>query len=196
MTSAREDAKPEPVSMGIIVNFTDRTVQGFGSYPVKITAWNDVSVEFSGSIDHKLACRAIIDAAARPRETVRVIRQASGAISVSIGGHATQAAGRGGNGSCEGPDGELVGWLPALYPDWLGDRGFLQAHGVRFPSTPRLVVAMARPRMLGFFEAAGLSFDAVQAGLDEIIRTVGGATPLGSQPDPLAARAHARGACR
>jgi ABC-type uncharacterized transport system substrate-binding protein len=52
VTSALEDAKPpEPVSMGIIVNFTDRTVQGFGSYPVKITAWNDVSVEFSVSYD-------------------------------------------------------------------------------------------------------------------------------------------------
>ena len=40
--------------MGIIVNFTNRTVQGFGSpglidYPVKITAWNDVTVAFGGS---------------------------------------------------------------------------------------------------------------------------------------------------
>ncbi len=26
-----ENAKPEPVSMGIIVNFTNRTVQGFGA---------------------------------------------------------------------------------------------------------------------------------------------------------------------
>src|SRR5262249_40593052 len=68
--------------------------------------------------------------------------------------------------------------------EWLGDRGFLQTHGVRFPyvagamangiATPRLVVAMARAGMLGFFGAAGLSFHAVEAGLDEIIRTVGG----------------------
>ena len=32
------DAKPEPISMGVVVNFTTRTVQGFGSglldYPV------------------------------------------------------------------------------------------------------------------------------------------------------------------
>jgi hypothetical protein len=53
-TSGLEDAKPEPVSMGIIVNFTNRTVQGFGypglmDYPVKITAWNDVTVAFGGS---------------------------------------------------------------------------------------------------------------------------------------------------
>jgi trans-AT polyketide synthase, acyltransferase and oxidoreductase domains len=39
---------------------------------------------------------------------------------------------------------------------------------------------MARPRMLGYFEAAGLLFDAVQAGLDEIIRTVGGPLPRGA----------------
>jgi hypothetical protein len=53
-TSGLEDAKPEPVSMGIIVNFTNRTVQGFGfpgllDYPVKITAWNDVTIAFNGS---------------------------------------------------------------------------------------------------------------------------------------------------
>jgi hypothetical protein len=39
--------------MGIIVNFTERTVQGFGfpgliDYPVKITGANDVTVAFSG----------------------------------------------------------------------------------------------------------------------------------------------------
>jgi hypothetical protein len=59
-TSGLEDAKPEPVSMGIIVNFTNRTVQGFDhvglfgeliDYPVKITAWNDVTVVFKGSAD-------------------------------------------------------------------------------------------------------------------------------------------------
>jgi len=58
-TSGLEDAKPEPVSMGIIVNFTNRTVQGFDQvglfgelidYPVKITAWNDVTVVFKGSL--------------------------------------------------------------------------------------------------------------------------------------------------
>ena len=134
--------------------------------------------------------RAIIDAAARPRETLRVIRQASGAISVSLGEHAREGAGPGGNSSGKGPEGELVGWLPALYPEWLGDRGFLHAHGVRFPyvaggmangiATPRLVVAMARAGMLGFFGAAGLSFDAVEAGLDEIIRTIGGELPWGA----------------
>jgi hypothetical protein len=48
------DAKPEPISMGVILNFTARTVQGFGypgliDIPVKITAANDVTVAFGGS---------------------------------------------------------------------------------------------------------------------------------------------------
>jgi hypothetical protein len=56
VTSGVEDAKPDPISMGIIVNFTNRTVQGFGhpglmDYPVKITGWNDVTVVFGGSAE-------------------------------------------------------------------------------------------------------------------------------------------------
>jgi len=52
------DDKPQTISMGIVVNFTDRTVQGFGDpgsflgivdyYPVKITGWDDVTVSFEG----------------------------------------------------------------------------------------------------------------------------------------------------
>jgi hypothetical protein len=44
--------------MGIIVNFTNRTVQGFDApgvldYPIKITAWNDVTVAFLGSHERR-----------------------------------------------------------------------------------------------------------------------------------------------
>jgi hypothetical protein len=62
--SGVEDAKPEPISMGIIVNFTKRTVHGFGDpalgeYPVKITGWNDVTVSFGGSEDSKVSTASI-----------------------------------------------------------------------------------------------------------------------------------------
>ena len=45
--------EPEPISMGLIVNFTAGTVQGFGSpsimnYPVKIKGINDVTIDFAG----------------------------------------------------------------------------------------------------------------------------------------------------
>jgi hypothetical protein len=56
-TSTTEDEKPTPVSKGLIVNFTTRTIQGFvspgllglGDYPVNIDWFNDAIVEFSGS---------------------------------------------------------------------------------------------------------------------------------------------------
>ena len=58
------------------------------------------------------------------------------------------------------------GRLPAIHPEWLGDRGFAHAHGVRFPyvvgemahaiASPRMVVAAARAGMLGFLGTAGL----------------------------------------
>jgi hypothetical protein len=51
------DEKPQPISMGIILNFTAGTVQGFSlpgmfDVPVRITAANDVTVTFEGSAVH------------------------------------------------------------------------------------------------------------------------------------------------
>ena len=52
-TDGDEDA--QPISMGIIVNFTDRTVQGFGppngmfDEPLKIGWTNDTTVVFGGN---------------------------------------------------------------------------------------------------------------------------------------------------
>jgi hypothetical protein len=51
LADPKQDAKPEPISMGILINFTKRTVQGFG-YPAKITDFNDVTVDF-GSVLHQ-----------------------------------------------------------------------------------------------------------------------------------------------
>jgi hypothetical protein len=52
--ATQTDAKPEPHSMGIIVNFTARSVAGFtypgfDDFPVKISAVNDVTIAFDGS---------------------------------------------------------------------------------------------------------------------------------------------------
>ena len=48
-----EDAKPEPVSMGIIVNFTKMTVHGFsdpivGELLIKINSITQTAIDFSG----------------------------------------------------------------------------------------------------------------------------------------------------
>ena len=78
----------------------------------------------------------------------------------------------------------VVGSLPPLFPEWLGDRSFLQTHGLRFPyvagamangiATPELVVAMGRAGMLGFFGAAGLSTQRIEQALDTIEGALGG----------------------
>src|SRR4051812_33044790 len=81
---------------------------------------------------------------------------------------------------------DQVGVLPAIYPEWLGDRGFTAAHRLRFPyvagemangiATPALVIAMARAGMLGFFGAAGLALARVERGLDDLEHGAGDAS--------------------
>ena len=73
--------------------------------------------------------------------------------------------------------------LPPLFPEWLGDRSFQERHQTRFPyivgamangiTTPRLVIAAAEAGGIGFFGAAGLSAERVEAGIDEIIAALG-----------------------
>ena len=68
---------------------------------------------------------------------------------------------------------EWLGDRSFAYPEWLGDRSFALAHATRFPyiagamangiATTELVIAMARSGMLGFFGAAGLGLDRVEA---------------------------------
>jgi PfaD family protein len=114
-------------------------------------------------------------AVAEVRSPLRVVRaRADGRVGLALGGALTEGA----------ADHELVGALPPLYPEWLGDRGFLEAHGVRFPyvagamangiATPEMVIAMARANMLGFYGAAGLSFERVERGVDQIARALEG----------------------
>jgi trans-AT polyketide synthase, acyltransferase and oxidoreductase domains len=73
--------------------------------------------------------------------------------------------------------------LPAMYPEWLGDRSFNEAHGTRFPyvtgamangiATTRLVIEIARAGCLGFFGAAGLTRDVVDVAIDELVAALG-----------------------
>lgn len=104
------------------------------------------------------------------RHPVHVVREdATGQLGLAMGGELVGAG---------GSDISLMGTLPPIYPEWLGDREFCESHGIRFPyvtgamangiATPALVVAMAEAGMLGFFGAGGLSFAAVERGLGEI----------------------------
>jgi len=83
----------------------------------------------------------------------------------------------------EGEDWRLAGVLPPLYPEWLGDRTFGATHRVRFPyvagemangiASTAMVTALARAEMLGFFGAAGLRMDRVEAAIKELDTTLG-----------------------
>jgi len=71
-----------------------------------------------------------------------------------------------------------LGTLPALYPEWLGDRSFCEVHTVRFPyvagamyrgiASTDMVMAMAKSGMIGFFGSAGLPIDQVEKSLVRI----------------------------
>jgi trans-AT polyketide synthase, acyltransferase and oxidoreductase domains len=121
----------------------------------------------------------VIDSAYRFREPVHIVRAADGYEPV---------LGRGGTIAREGGY-ELLGWLPGLYPEWLGDRSFNRAHGVRFPyvagemangiATVASVVAMARDGMLGFFGAAGLAMPVIEDAVAELSRRLDGETNWG-----------------
>ncbi|MBO0675901.1 PfaD family polyunsaturated fatty acid/polyketide biosynthesis protein [Mycolicibacterium sp. S2-37] len=72
----------------------------------------------------------------------------------------------------------LLAVLPAVYPEWLGDRSFTAAHGVRFPyvigemargiATARMTVEGVRAGVMAFFGSAGLDLDSVETGVREI----------------------------
>jgi PfaD family protein len=114
------------------------------------------------------------------RHPVHVVREdATGQLGLALGGELVGA------GASEI---SLVGTLPPIYPEWLGDREFCEAHGARFPyvtgamangiATPELVVAVAEAGMLGFFGAGGLAHADVERGLADIRARLAGRTGL------------------
>ncbi len=120
---------------------------------------------------------ALTAACARIREPLTVVRE-----------RGADGAGRIGVSFEPAADAETLGTLPPMYPEWLGDRGFNEAHGTRFAyctgamangiATVEVVVAAARAGCLGFFGAAGLLPDRVVAAVDRL-QTELGEVPFG-----------------
>lgn len=130
---------------------------------------------WSGALPPNFGGVAAADAAARVREScVVVLDPSTGQRGVAFDGALAAA---------ETPGSvPALAVLPALYPEWLGDRSFTEAHGTRFAyvtgamangiATTRLVIEIARAGGLGFFGAAGLDFARVEAAIDELARTL------------------------
>jgi trans-AT polyketide synthase, acyltransferase and oxidoreductase domains len=120
----------------------------------------------------------------RVREPLHVVTDAaSAARGLGIGGEIVMAPAGQASQPGQAVYG-LTGTLPPIYPEWLGDRGFGEAHGARFPyvagemangiATTRMVAALARAGLLGFFGAAGLGPAAVERAVAELSATLGG----------------------
>jgi len=82
----------------------------------------------------------IATAVLRFREPTHVIRDNhSGAMGVAFGGQPA-----GGNGAFG-----WIGRLPAVFPEWLGDRAFCETHRLRFPYVAYHVGGLAKAKHRG-----------------------------------------------
>lgn len=81
------------------------------------------------------------------------------------------------------PDGAESAALPAVYPEWLGEREFAATHGARFNyvagemargiATPRMVIEAANAGCVGFYGSAGLPLPEIKAGIAGIQSALG-----------------------
>ena len=131
-----------------------------------------------------LSSEDLAQTAAEVRESVHVLRDpAHGGLGLGLGGRAMPAE------SLRSGDVEVVASLPPLYPEWLGNRGFCERHGLRFPylagamangiASVELVIAIAGIGGMGFFGAAGLSLGRVESAVQTLKSTLGDARPWG-----------------
>ncbi len=117
--------------------------------------------------DIRLAC-------AEPRQTVYLLRDnGSQELGIGFGGEARAEPDADGH-----PSYLCLGSLAGVHPEHLGAVSFLRVHNVRYPyiagamahgiASPRLVIAMAKAGMLGFFGTGGLPLPRIEAGLTEL----------------------------
>jgi len=133
-----------------------------------------VGIWRSGPVPPGFDAGAVLDAVRDFRRPVHIVREGPrGRLGVAFAGEMLPAEQQ--NGA---PTWPLVATLPGVWPEWLGDRTFLEVHKTRFPyvagamangiHTARLVIALAKAGMLGFFGAAGLPRHRVEQAIDEI----------------------------
>ena len=135
------------------------------------------------------------DAEARPGPASAVAHRGHGGVGSSApggvplrapaalvaGASGVRAVGLDDGGSLTEPMGQdeaLIGVLPPVYPEWLGDRAFAAAHGCRFPyvvgemargiASAEMVIASARAGLMAFFGSAGLAIPEIDEAVARI----------------------------
>jgi trans-AT polyketide synthase/acyltransferase/oxidoreductase domain-containing protein len=112
------------------------------------------------------------------RESIHVVQEvSSGRMGLSLAGQALSAS------EMENEGYRIMATLPALYPEWLGERSFLEVHAVRFPyvtgamfrgiASADMVIEIAKSGMIGFFGAAGLSLTDIEKAINKIKSAIG-----------------------
>lgn len=119
--------------------------------------------------------RGVLAAISQVRRPVALVAGAHGVDAVLLDAHGGWPEGA--------PPAGVLAALPAIYPEWLGDRAFCAAHGVRFAyvigemargiATPLMVVEGARAGVMAFYGSAGLAIEEIARGLDEIQGALG-----------------------
>ena len=125
------------------------------------------SLALSAASPARGAAIDVLDAVQRIREPLRLVQGSDGAVVIAA----------------FGSGGTELGVLPALYPEWLGDRSFAETHGCRFPyvvgemarglATVEMVVAAAQAGLTGFFGAAGLDPRRIEDSMGRIASVLG-----------------------
>jgi len=112
------------------------------------------------------------------RESIHVVQEVSSRrMGLSLAGQVFSVSEMENNGY------RLLATLPALYPEWLGDRSFSEVHSVRFPyvsgamfrgiASADMVIEMAKAGMIGFFGAAGLPLTDIEKAINKIKTALG-----------------------
>ena len=111
------------------------------------------------------------------------VRAPAGLVAGPSGVRAVGVYADGSLSSLPGPDEALVGVLPPIFPEWLGERDFNHAHGCRFPyvvgemargiASADMVIAGAQAGLMAFFGSAGLSIPDIDEAIQKIQASLG-----------------------
>lgn len=112
------------------------------------------------------------------RQPAHILRGRDGGIGAGLDG---QVSAQGGAAAWP-----VLGLLPPLYPEWLGDRSFQEVHGTRHAyiggamangiASAQFVIELGKVGAIGMFGAAGLTPARVEAAIDTISQAL---DPLG-----------------